>query len=136
MLARFSGVCALVALMVIPGCGEPATQYDPAVAYTPESLASELSFRYNALPPSARDLAAIPKPKSTGPVEQRKNEVTKEAQVETLGTVLADIIAKSESITTPPPPAARAAMADRIEQDGTIATAHKQQIIAALRSAK
>ena len=135
MTARFLGVVPLAVLVVVLGCGETTPTFDPAVAYTPESLASELSFRYNALPPAAREIAGIAKPKSRGPVEQRKNEATKEEQVENLGSVLTDIIAKSESITSPAPAAARNAVADQIEKDPTIAADHKKKIVTALRQA-
>jgi hypothetical protein len=36
------------------GCGPSEAQFDKAALYTPESLAQELAFRYNALRPEAK----------------------------------------------------------------------------------
>ena len=85
MIARFLGVVPLAVLVVVLGCGETTPTFDPAVAYTPESLASELSFRYNSLPPDRSRHRGNRQAQGRGPVEQRKNEATKEEKGENAG---------------------------------------------------
>jgi hypothetical protein len=47
----------LLFLALSPGCGPEAPEVDKAAQYTPESLAQELAFRYQALTPEAKNAA-------------------------------------------------------------------------------
>jgi predicted RNase H-like nuclease len=49
-----SMVVVLVVAAVSQGCGPAPVEVDPATRYTPESLAQELIFRFQALNPSAK----------------------------------------------------------------------------------
>ncbi len=50
-----AGLLLLISLpALVPGCGPAAPEVDKAAAYSPESLAQELAFRYNALNPESK----------------------------------------------------------------------------------
>ena len=132
-LPRIRGPWAAIIVGAALGCSDAPPAFDPLVNYTPESLAAELSLRYAALSPAARDAAPTPAKRPRGPVEAGKKEATKEAATETLATVLDDINAKAAAIPGMTPAAARAAVADRVAADPAIASGHKQRIVAALR---
>jgi hypothetical protein len=63
------------------GCGSAAPDVDKAVAYTPESIAQELAFRYRALGPDAKTAAQQARPiksrKSTAQLESDEKLQTK-----------------------------------------------------------
>ena len=54
MVVAVSTVLALVLPAIVPGCGPGSLDVDKAALYTPESLASELAFRFRALSAGAK----------------------------------------------------------------------------------
>ena len=49
MVVAVSTVLMLVLPAIVPGCGPGSLDVDKAALYTPESLASELAFRFRSL---------------------------------------------------------------------------------------
>jgi hypothetical protein len=77
-LPRVTIRVAAVVLALLPpvlglGCGPRALEVDKAAAYTPESLAQELAFRYRALTPEAKKASTRAKSKSTKSIAQLEN---------------------------------------------------------------
>jgi hypothetical protein len=54
MVLAVSTLLTLVLPAIVPGCGPPSLEVDKAALYTPESLASELAFRFHSLSPDAK----------------------------------------------------------------------------------
>jgi hypothetical protein len=54
MVVAISMAFTLVLPAIVPGCGPESPDVDKAALYTPESLASELAFRYQALNAEAK----------------------------------------------------------------------------------
>ncbi len=54
MLVAASTLLMLVVPAIVPGCGADDLEVDKAALYTPESLASELALRYQALNADAK----------------------------------------------------------------------------------
>ena len=54
ILVAASTVLMLVVPAIVPGCGPGSLEVNKGALYTPESLASELAFRYLVLKPDAK----------------------------------------------------------------------------------
>jgi hypothetical protein len=54
MVVAVSTVLTLILPAIMPGCGPASLDVDKAALYTPESLASELAFRFRALNADAK----------------------------------------------------------------------------------
>jgi len=119
LLATISTRVATAALTLVlavlgAGCGPAATEFDKAALYTPESLASELAYRFGQFNPDAKAAAVRYKPRSKDDkkdaerlarVDQAKNKTSggapakkKQTGPRTLDDLLADIDGKLDLI--------------------------------------
>jgi hypothetical protein len=102
-LVTLPAILAAVVGLAAPGCGPEAPIHDPATRYTPESLAQELVFRFNALKPGAKALSKggpVKKDKEAEARAQTKSkEPTKQAADPTLDGLLAEIDAKARLVS-------------------------------------
>ena len=131
MLASFAAAFLVVAAgWLVPGCGsEP--QYDRSTQYTPGALAQELVFQTRSLSPEARKAVKdrstpanktkaapgyIPEPETKGESKAQ----TKQAQTETLDSVLDDVERKARAITTIPAPEVFKQIAEAVSKDTTL----------------
>ena len=65
LLASAAAAVLTVSLaFVVAGCGPAASEADQAAAYTPESVAQELAFRYRSLLPEAKKSGQKARPRS------------------------------------------------------------------------
>jgi ATP-dependent 26S proteasome regulatory subunit len=99
-------ILALAVASALPalGCGG-AAEFDKSARYTPESLAQELAFRYNALSPTGKVSTRIRKAqKKNATIESneeksetksKSREATKKDLPKTIDDVLDDIEAKA-----------------------------------------
>src|SRR3954468_17006846 len=127
---------AVVVLWIV-GCGEEAPTYDPAVNYSTESLAKELSFQYRSLKSQVRapDPSEKAGPKErTGIAVKAVKVATKEAPVGTLESLVADIARKASSFPALSQIEAGNKGAEQVEKDPSIAEADRKLIAAKLRS--
>lgn len=83
MVVTVSTVLMLTLSAIAPGCGPADLEVDKAALYTPESLASELVFRFRALRPDAK--VSSRKAKSDKGLAER---VARNAKVEKKGAGL------------------------------------------------
>ena len=68
MVVAASTVLMLVLPAIVPGCGPGSLDVDKAALYTPESLASELAFRFRSLNADAKTSTR----KATDPTKPRR----------------------------------------------------------------
>lgn len=124
---RGLAAAAVLACASTIGCDAPKSKpTDVAVQYTPEGLAQELAFRYQALAPSAR--VAGPRrdePSETGrhpavnldevlrEIEAKAARITDQPRAEVFRK-MAEAIGKEEALD----PADRQALADRLKEMG------------------
>jgi len=94
LAAAASGVLTLVLAATVPGCGGPETvEVDKRAYYTPESLASELVFRYRALAADAKAST-----RKIQPGQSRAEQVERTRKVEKKGAGLKKKAEKSTTI--------------------------------------
>src|SRR5262245_57907421 len=112
--AAASTVLTLLLAVLGTGCGPAAPEFDKAALYTPESLASELAYRYGQLNPDAKTAVVHYKRSKEGQkdaerlarVDQAKNKTSGGAPAKkkqqtgprTLDDLLADIDGKLDLI--------------------------------------
>jgi hypothetical protein len=125
-------------------CGPGEPEVDKAALYTPESLASELAYRYRQLNPDARSAAVRYRPdprkekalqERQGRAEQAKNKATggapakkKQTGPPTLDDLLADIDSKLDLIRGVSRADACKKMAETISGDSSLSDGDKQRL--------
>ena len=77
MVVAVSTALALVLPATVPGCGPVSLDVDKAALYTPESLASELAFRFRSLAPDAKTSSRKTKSKADKAAAERLERATK-----------------------------------------------------------
>ena len=77
MLVAASTVLMLVVPAALPGCRSDQLEVDKAALYTPESLASELAFRYQALNGDAKNSTRKPLSRSDKAAAEKRERGTK-----------------------------------------------------------
>ena len=125
-----AGVVALALL----GCGDGGTAFDPATSYSPESLATELAFRYRSLDPDRRD---VPKPRPSRKPEAASKTAkaeTKQAQATTLDELVRETLAKAGSIPGLSRSEAAGRIAEAVGKDPSVAEADRKVIVDRLRA--
>jgi hypothetical protein len=139
MLVAASTVLMLVVPAIVPGCGPGDLEVDKAALYTPESLASELAFRYVALNADAKkstrklsrsDKAAAEK-RERGTKSQTKGGGVKKKAPQgprTIDDVLEDIDSKLDLIKGVPRPEACRKMTDAISKDSSLTEGDKKSL--------
>jgi hypothetical protein len=139
MLVATSTVLMLVVPAVVPGCSSGNLEVDKAALYTPESLASELAFRYQALNADAKkstrklsrsDKAAAEK-RERGTKSQTKGGGVKKKAPQgprTIDDVLEDIDNKLDLIKGVSRPAACVKMMDTISKDSSLTDSDKKSL--------
>jgi hypothetical protein len=123
---------------IVPGCGPGSLDVDKAALYTPESLASELAFRYRSLHadakkstrPAKSDKAAAERLERATKVEKKGGAVKKKATTgpTTIDDVLDDIDRKLDLIKETSRPEACRKMAETISQDGSLTESDKKAL--------
>jgi hypothetical protein len=138
MLVAASTVLMLVVPAIVPGCGPGDLEVDKAALYTPESLASELALRYQALNADAKkstrkrsrsDKAAAEK-REHGTKSQTKGGGVKKAAKgpTTIDDVLEDIDSKLDMIKGVSRPEACRKMTDAISKDSSLTEGDKKSL--------
>ena len=143
-LAAALTAAAVLAFASAGGCGS-SEQFNQAVEYTPDTLAQELAFRYQALSPSAR----VAKKRRDAPrrkqgdvskshdeqsqVKAQTKEATKKAPAVNLDDVLDEIDAKASKITGQPRAEVFQKMADAIDKEPALEPADRQTLIEKLK---
>jgi hypothetical protein len=138
MLVAASTVLMLAVPVLVPGCGPGDLEVDKAALYTPESLASELAFRYQALNADAKkstrklsrsDKAAAEK-RERGTKSQTKGGGAKKTAKgpTTIDDVLEDIDHKLDLIKGVPRPEACRKMTDAISKDSSLTEGDKKSL--------
>jgi hypothetical protein len=139
MVVAISAALTLVLPAIVPGCGPASPEVDKAALYTPESLASELVFRFRALNPDAKTSSRKPKPKDdkstaerlarSEKVEKKGASVKKKAAGPTnIDTVLDDIGDKLDLIKETPRPESCRKMIDAISKDNSLNEGEKKTL--------
>jgi ATP-dependent 26S proteasome regulatory subunit len=139
MLVAASTVLMLVLPAVVPGCSSGGLDVDKAALYTPESLASELAYRYRALNAEAKkstrklsrsDKAAADKREHGNKSQTKGGGVKKKAPQgpKTIDDVLEDIDSKLDLIKDVSRPAACVKMMDTISKDNSLSDSDKKSL--------
>ena len=139
VLVAASTVLMLVMPAVVPGCGSGELEVDKAALYTPESLASELAFRYQSLNADAKkstrklsrsDKAAAEKREHGNKSQTKGGGVKKKAPAgpKTIDDVLEDIDGKLDLIKGVSRPEACVKMTDAISKDSSITEGDKKSL--------
>jgi hypothetical protein len=138
MLVAASTVLMLVVPAVVPGCSSGNLEVDKAALYTPESLASELAFRYQALNADAKkstrklsrsDKAAAEKRERGTKSQTKGGGVKKTAKgPTTIDVVLDDIDSKLDLIKGVSRPEACRKMTDAISKDSSLTEGDKKSL--------
>jgi hypothetical protein len=144
MMVAVSTMLTLLLTGLGSGCGPGAPEVDKAALYTPESLASELAFRFQALSPDAKTAAVRyrPKPKDDKKVaeqrarsEQAKNKLTggaparkKQTGPPSIDDLLADIDSKLDLIAGISRPDACRKMIETISGDASLPETDKKRL--------
>jgi hypothetical protein len=134
-----STVLILVLPAIVPGCGPGSLDVDKAALYTPESLASELAFRFRALNADAKASTRKAKPKSdkgaaerlerADKVEKKGAGVKKKATgPTTIDNVLDDIDDKLDLIQGMSRADACRKMIDTLSQDSSLTESDKKTL--------
>jgi hypothetical protein len=139
MLVATSTVLMLVVPAVVPGCSSGNLEVDKAALYTPESLASELAFRYLALNAAAKTSTRKVKSRSDKAAAEKRERGTK-SQTKgggvkktakgptTIDDVLEDIDSKLDLIKGVSRPEACRKMTDAISKDSSLAEGDKKSL--------
>jgi hypothetical protein len=94
MFSRIVAMAASAAVVVLfLGCGEKPV-FDPATAYSPESLALELSFRYKTIDRKEDDAVQDPGAVTKSGVTKGGGAATKQAGTQTFRGLIEDISGK------------------------------------------
>jgi ATP-dependent 26S proteasome regulatory subunit len=139
LVAASTVVLMLVVPTVVPGCGPGNLEVDKAALYTPESLASELAYRYQALNADAKkstrklsrsDKAAADKREHGTKSQTKGGGVKKKAPQgpKTIDDVLEDIDSKLDLIKNVSRPAACVKMMDTISKDSSLTDSDKKSL--------
>jgi hypothetical protein len=139
MVVAVSTVLALVLPAIVPGCGPASPDVDKLALYTPESLASELAFRFRALNPDAKASRRRAKSESGKSVVQRVERTTKAEKKgagvkkkatgpTTIDNVLDDIDDKLDLIQGISRPEACRKMIDTLSQDNSLTESDKKTL--------
>ena len=139
MVVAVSTVLALVLPAIVPGCGPASPDVDKVALYTPESLASELAFRFRALNPDAKTSSRRAKSKSDKAAAERLERATKVEKKgagvkkkatgpTTIDSVLDDIDDKLDLIQGISRPEACRKMIDTLSQDSSLTESDKKTL--------
>ena len=139
VLVAASTVLMLVMPAVVPGCGSADLEVNKAALYTPESLASELAFRYQSLNADAKkstrklsrsDKAAAERREHGNKSQTKGGGVKKKAPAgpKTIDDVLEDIDSKLDLIKGVSRPEACVKMRDAITKDSSLAEGDKKSL--------
>jgi hypothetical protein len=139
MLVAASTVLMIVVPAIVPGCGPGSPDIDKATRYTPESLASELAFRYHALNADAKTSTRKVKTRAEkaaaeklahGNKSQTKGGGVKKAAKgpTTIDDVLEDVDHKLDLIKDMTRPEACRKMADTISKDSSLTESDKKSL--------
>jgi hypothetical protein len=138
ILVAASTVLMLVVPAIVPGCGPGDLEVDKAVLYTPESLASELALRHQALNADAKkstrklsrsDKAAAEK-RERGTKSQAKGGGLKKTAKgpTTIDDVLEDIDTKLDMLKGVSRPEACRKMTETISKDSSLTDSDKKSL--------
>jgi hypothetical protein len=127
------------------GCGR-STSFDKSTQYTPETLAQELAFRYNALSPVGKTPMKTRRPqKSQKAVDSKADEqsttkaqskaATKKERPKSVDDVLDDIEAKAGLVPGMSRAEVLAKMAEAIGKDGTLDDGARRALVEKLKEA-
>jgi hypothetical protein len=143
---KVAATAILMSLLTVLGlsCGPGEPEVDKAALYTPESLASELAYRYGQLNPDARSATVRyrrdPRKEKAlqerqGRAEQAKNKTLggapakkKQTGPPTLDDLLADIDSKLDLIRGASRADACKKMAETISADSSLSDGDKQRL--------
>jgi hypothetical protein len=138
VLVAASTVLMLAVPAIVPGCGPTTLDVDKAALYTPESLASELALRYQALNADAKkstrklsrsDKAAAEKRERGTKSQTKGGGVKKTAKgPTTIDDVLEDIDNKLGLIKGVSRPEACRKMTDAISKDSSLTEGDKKSL--------
>ncbi len=139
IVVAVSMVLALVLPASIPGCGPASLDVDKAALYTPESLASELIFRFHSLAPDAKTSSRRTKSKSDKAAAERLERATKVEKKgagvkkkatgpTTVDNVLDDIDNKLDLIKGTSRSDACRKMIDTLSQDNSLTESDKKSL--------
>jgi hypothetical protein len=134
-----SMVLSLVLSAIMPGCGPAPLDVDKAALYTPESLASELAFRFHALTPDTKASTRKARSKSGESLadqierarkSEKKGAGTKKKQAgpTTIDDVLDDIDIKLNLIKGTSRADACRKMIDTLSQDTSLKESDKKTL--------
>ena len=128
-------------ILPAPGCGE-SPKFNKATEYTPESLAQELAFRYNALSPSGKTSKRARRPEKKA-VESKADEqsatksqakaATKKELPKTIDEILDEIEAKIGLIKGMSRSDIVAKMIDAISKENSLSESDRQMLVGKLR---
>jgi hypothetical protein len=127
---------------IAPGCGPAAPEVDKAALYTPESLATELAFRFQELSPDARTAKSTFKPKPDKSLaerlaraEQAKSKGSggaaakkKQTAPHSIDDLLADIDSKLNVIAGVSRSEACRKMVEQVSRDQSLSADAKQRL--------
>ena len=139
VLVAASTLLMAVVPAALPGCGSDQLEVDKAALYTPESLASELAFRYQALNADAKtstrklsrsDKAAAEKRERGTKSQTKGGGVKKKAPAgpTTIDDVLEDIDIKLDRIKGVSRPEACRKMTETISEDSSLTEGDKKSL--------
>ena len=128
-------------MLFAPGCGE-SPRFNADTQYTPESLAQELAFRFNALSPSGKKSTRTRRPQKKAvdskadeqsPTKSQAKAATKKELPKTVDDVLDDIEAKAGLIKGVPRSDVVSKMIDLLSKDSSIRESDRQMLVGKLR---
>jgi hypothetical protein len=140
VLVAASTVLMLVVSAILPGCGSGNLEVDKAALYTPESLASELTYRFRALGADAKtstrkvksrsEKAAAERLERAEKIEKKGGSVKKKAAkgLTTIDDVLDDIDNKLDMIKDVSRTEACRKMTDTISKDSSLTEGDKKSL--------
>jgi hypothetical protein len=128
-------------ILLAPGCGE-SPEFNKAASYTPESLAQELAFRYNALSPAAKASTRTRRPAKKAMDSKADEKSSTKSQVKaatkkdlpkTIDDILDDIEAKAGLIKGMPRSEVIVKMIDALSKDSSLRESDRQVLAGKLR---
>jgi hypothetical protein len=137
IVAAVSTALTLVLPAVVPGCGQASVDVDKAASYTPESLASELAFRFGSLNAAAKASTRGPKSgKSLAEQVERARKAEKKgaglkkkaAEPATIDDVLDDVSDKLDLIKGISRAEACRKMIDTLSKDQSLTEGDKKAL--------
>ncbi len=132
---------ALLCCLGLLGCGSGTTPYRPTPAYTPASLAQELSFRYEKMAPVSRPkpLTSLRNREPAGTAEQveAKSKVEVKAQkASSIEELVDEVAARATEVLGKEPGEVLDQIAGIIEADPKIKEADRRLMADRLRKSK